>query len=472
MADASALAAVGLVAIGLGWIVVRFDGFEAGIGSAILVTVAGVACLAVILAGPVACLAAIAALTISGVQPQLAETGGVEVTLVDVFYLGLVCWWLWRAIGRAQTPDPAPRPRVSFGQPIAIALFVYVCLTFFQVAGSNPDALFDSIVSWLRLAATLSIAFLAASVIETRREVRIVLGAVAVAGVGAVIFAAAGADGSLADRVGGALGPNALGLVSGLLVVIAAFGAVTTMPAFRIVLVVAGVAGLLLAKSVASFVAVGLVLALAVALAGRPSPAQRVTRPVLALVAAGLLVFALVQLVRPEVMPGSEGFRSSSASQRIVLGAVGLEVFERNPVIGAGWRQSSDPAVIGDREIVSDVRRRFPDARPLFYPDVSPASVHNTYVQVLADLGLIGFGLFAALIVMIGVGAWRLLRDLDRGDELWRQAWAVSLGLVLLLVWLNDNPLFGGQVETILAALLVGILAASSRIHARASISA
>ena len=44
----------------------------------------------------------------------------------------------------------------------------------------------------------------------------------------------------------------------------------------------------------------------------------------------------------------------------------------------------------------------------------------------------------------------------------------LSLGLLLLLVWLNDNPLFGGQVPTNpVGALLVGTLAAYSRIDAR-----
>ena len=357
------LGAVGLLAVALGWIVVRFDGFEAEIGPAILLIAAGVGSVALIMTGPIACLAAIAALTVAGIQPQLAEIGGVEATLVDVFYLGLVGWWLRAVIGRAQHPDPAPRPRIAFGQRIAIVLFAYVCLTFFHVAGTNPDGLSDSIVSWLRLAATLSIAFLAASVIETKRDVRIVLGAIALAGVGAVIFAAVNADGLLGDRAGGALGPNALGLVSGLLLVIAAFGAVTHKAPFRIVLVVAGVAGLLLAKSVASFVAVGLVLALGASLAGRSNPALRVARPMLALAVAGVVVFGIVQLLRPEVTPGSADFRSSSASQRIVLATAGLEIFERNPVIGAGWRQSSSPTVIGDREIAAEVRRRFPDAR-------------------------------------------------------------------------------------------------------------
>ena len=81
-----------------------------------------------------------------------------------------------------------------------------------------------------------------------------------------------------------------------------------------------------------------------------------IDRPLVALAVAGLVVFGLVQFVRPEVTPGSEDFQSSSAAQRIVLGAAGLEIFEQNPVIGAGWRQSSDPNVIGDREIAAEVR--------------------------------------------------------------------------------------------------------------------
>jgi O-antigen ligase len=464
--EAAIVGAVGLLAVALGWLVVRFDGFEAEIGPAILLIAAAIGSAALIMTGPVTCLAAVAALTVAGVQPQLGEVSGVEATLVDVFYVGLVGWWLRAVIGRAQHPDPTPRPRVALGQRIAVVLFAYVCLTFFHVADSNPDGLSDSIVSWLRLAATLSIAFLAASVIESKRDVRIVLGAIAVAGVGGVVFAAVNADGLLGERAGGALGPNALGLVSGLLLLIAAFGAVTTDWRWRLTLAVAGLAGLLLAKSVASFIAVGLVLALAASVVGRPSPAQSAARVLVALAVAALLVFGLVQFVRPEVTPGSEDFQSSSATQRIVLGAAGLEIFEQNPVIGAGWRQSSDPDVIGDREVASEVRERFPEARGVFYPDVSPSSVHNTYVQILADLGLVGFGLFLALLIAIGAGAWRLLHKLGRGDDLWREAWAVSLGLVLVLVWLNDNALFGAVPATVIGAVLVGILAAAARISA------
>jgi hypothetical protein len=47
-------------------------------------------------------------------------------------------------------------------------------------------------------------------------------------------------------------------------------------------------------------------------------------------------------------------------------------------VIGAGWRRSETPEVIGDPEIARELRTRFPGARHDFFPDVTPASVHNT----------------------------------------------------------------------------------------------
>jgi hypothetical protein len=42
----------------------------------------------------------------------------------------------------------------------------------------------------------------------------------------------------------------------------------------------------------------------------------------------------------------------------------------------------------------------------------------------------------------------------------------MTFGLLLVAVWLNDNPLFGGQPPMVIAALLVGMLAAIWRICA------
>ena len=130
----------------------------------------------------------------------------------------------------------------------------------------------------------------------------------------------------------------------GYLLVIAAFGAVTTKAAFRILLVVAGVAGAA-AGEIGRVVRRRRIGARARREPRGSAECQLSGWPArsLALALAGVVVFGVVQLVRPEVTPGSADFRSSSASQRIVLGAAGLEIFERNPVIGVGWRQSSSP---------------------------------------------------------------------------------------------------------------------------------
>lgn len=463
--DLGALGAVAVLALALGWAIARADGLGADTGSAALVTVGGLACVAVIIAGPIVCLAAVGALTVAGFLPVLAQSGDVSVNLADVFYAGAVGWWLLAAVQRAQRTVPDTRPRIAFGQSVGILFLAYAALTLGTVASADQGEVGSAFVSWLRLVQTASLAWLAASFIETKRDIRLILGAIAAAGVVAVAVGALSGGDLLTGRSGGTLGPNVLGLVSALLLLFAAFGGVTSKARYRIALAAAGLLGLLLAKSVASFVAAGFVLALGASLASRSAATapHRAARALLAVALAAILVVTAVQFLRPEASPGSESFRSGSTAQRIILGAAGLEIFERNPIIGAGWRQSSSPQVIGDREIAMEVRRRFPDARPIFYPDVTPGSVHNTYVQILADLGLVGFGLFVALIVTVAVRVRGLLRRLGPEHELWPQAWVMSLGVLLVLVWSNDNPLFGGQVDSVVPALLIGALAAVAR---------
>jgi hypothetical protein len=57
-----------------------------------------------------------------------------------------------------------------------------------------------------------------------------------------------------------------------------------------------------------------------------------------------------------------------------------------------------------------------------------------------------------------------LLRRLPKGSESWRQARFLTFGALLSLVWLNDNPLYGGQPETVLLAVTLGSLFALARL--------
>jgi O-antigen ligase len=467
VAEAVAVGCVALLSVALGWAVARYGDLASGVGSAPLLTLGALASLAVVMAGPVACLAAIAVLTVGAYGQPLGHVGTLSITPADVFYVGLVGWWLREVIGRAQQDHPDFRPRIAFGQSAALLFFGYTALTFVHVASADPGALGTSLVSWLKFVQSASIAFLAASLIKTERDVRLVLGAIVLAGVVAVGVAVSDGGNLLGGRSGGAVGPQPIGLLSGFILLTAAFGALTPKARYRIALAVVGVLGLLIAKSVASYVATGLALSIGAALMPPAAPAQRATRAVLAVGLAAVVIFGVVQVFRPEVTPGSEDFRNSSASHRILVMTAGLEIFERNPVIGAGWRQSSNPRLIGDRDVVTDVRRRFPAARAVHYPDISPTSVHNTYVQILADLGLVGFALFAALIAIIALRIRGLLRRMGPAHDLRREVWVMAMGLLLLLVWLNDKPLFGGQPESVFGALLVGTLAATARIVAQ-----
>jgi O-antigen ligase len=452
-----------VLSVVLGRDVAALGGHEPRPGAVLLAVAAASACAVLVAIGPVVCLAAIGGLAAAGWLPVLGQFGGVDLTLADVLYVGAVVGWASGALKeRARAASPT-RARSLIPQLPAILFLAFAGLTLWHVQAVDPGELGDSLISWLRLVQTASLAWLAAAVIETKRDLTIVLGSIATGASVAVLLALEHAitDGGnpLVDRYAGTLGPNSLALTSGLLLVFAVCGAPSPRWSNRLTLGLTGLVGLVLAKSVGAFVATGLALAVGASFAGQRTPLERATRVVVALAIASVVVFGVVQFLRPSSTPTHAGFRESSASQRIIVGAAGLEVFERNPVIGAGWRRSDSPAVIGDPEVASELRSRFSDARQDFFPDVNPASVHNTYVQMLADLGLIGFGLFATAIASIGLGIQRVLRRV-RGSELWPLAWSSALGLVVILLWLNDNPLYGGQVETIGLAVLVGALAA------------
>jgi O-antigen ligase len=437
----------------------------------IALAAAGIAAgLAVMLSGPVACIAAIAVLTVLRLLPQVSVTGGVDLYAADPFYCALVCWWALRAAGLgARTAERDGRSALR-GGPVLL-LLSYVGLTLLYVAAVDPGRLSVSFVSWLRLLETASLGWFAASFLRTRRDVTLVLTAIAAAGVGAVVLAVAGGAGHaeagpLGTRGGGIFNANELGLVSGLLVLMAAFGALGPSPLHRAPLAVFGAAGLVQSQSVGSLVGTSIALLLGLAFMVGPSRRfvdARVLRAAIVLGVAVAVAYGLAAVIRPENLPTSQGFDQNSAGERTVLAAAGLELVERNPLIGVGWRRSEEPEVIGNRDLNAELRARFRNTRSDFFPDVSPASVHNAYVQVAADLGLIGFGLLIVMFVSLGRRIGGVLKRVRTRTPEWSQLWFLAWGLILIAVWWNDNPIFGAQTETVVPALFVGAIAGLGR---------
>lgn len=430
-------------------------------------------CAAIISKGPVACVAAIAAFGAAGLHPDLAHIGGANMAIADVFYAATLGWFVVQWLQRLHAPAARKRePAIRFGQGAAALFVVYAGITLLYVASVDPGRLSVSFVSWLRFAQSLSIGWLAVRALRTERDIRITLTALAVGGavaVGSAIVNFIVDGGSLGDRFGGLQGVNAQGMLGGLLITMGVFQALGPGPKRRAALIFVGALGMLLGKSVGATVGTGLALAIGLGFRMPVPSLQRLGSVLVSLVIAFSLVFGAIKLVRPNATPGSSGFSDSSTSQRAIDAAVGLHIFGDHPIAGVGWRRSDEPSVVSDPSVVGPVREKFQGVPNDLFPDVRPVSVHNTYIQILADLGIIGMALFIGTVLAVGAAIMRLLKKIPPGDPLFGPAWSVSLGLLLVLVWLNDNPLYGGQLETIFLPLGVGMLAVMSRIVARRS---
>lgn len=87
---------------------------------------------------------------------------------------------------------------------------------------------------------------------------------------------------------------------------------------------------------------------------------------------------------------------AESYPQRALLAYIGARIWLDRPVTGVGWLASDEEWAYGPH--LDDARRRFPDQPADAFPSPEhPWGVQNLYVQVLADLGVIGFGALVAL---------------------------------------------------------------------------
>jgi O-antigen ligase len=468
------LACLALVSVGTGRAIVHAQSLDASPLQIGLGAVGAVVGLVVMLAGPVACLAAVAALTVLRIGPQAAVGGGVDLTAADAFVVALVCWWLIRTSPERQRGDRDTPPALRVG-PVVV-LLAYAGLTLLYVAAVDPGRLPVSLVSWIRLVETAALGWFAAEFLQTRRDVTVVLGAIALAGAIAIVVALVGGAGAadagpLGARGGGFVNPNTLGLVSGLLVLMGTFGALGPSSWYRVPLTIWGVVGVVQSQSVGSIVGTSVALVLGLAFGGagpRRLVAARALRATIALAIGLALAYGVAGIVRPENLPTSQHFNDSSAGQRAVLGAAGLDLAEHHPLTGVGWRRSEEPGVIGDPDLNTRLRARFPATRNDFFPDVTPGSVHNAYIQIAADLGLIGLALLAIVFVSLARQITAVLDRATRRDRAWPQLWFLTWGLVLIVIWWNDNPIFGGQAETVIPALFVGAVAGLSARDRRA----
>jgi O-antigen ligase len=118
-------------------------------------------------------------------------------------------------------------------------------------------------------------------------------------------------------------------------------------------------------------------------------------------------------------------------AHRTLLAWLGWRIWTDHPLLGVGWEGSAEP--VNFLPFIPAARRHFPDEAPLAFPSAAPDrryGVQNSWLQALADLGVVGLALWAAIFAAAGWAAGRAAITLGSATGLY------ALLSIAVLVWL------------------------------------
>ena len=254
--------------------------------------------------------------------------------------------------------------------------------------------------------------------------------------------------GSQEQRLGGAgLNPNELGALLAVAAVLAACLALSRRPSAAARVVAFGAASLSTVLLIMTE-SRGAMLGLAAAVLVAPFAAGKGRRAgaLAVAVAAVLCVTVWVSTAAPEQTRERLTHDTSSGTGRVDLWTVGLRMVDDKPITGVGagnFPVSSIHYLLRPGVIVRDE----------FIVD-QPKVTHNIYLQVLSELGVIGFALFVALIATCLACSLRAARAFrQRGDptmELLARGLFIAL-VALLVADFFSSALYSKQLYLLLA---------------------
>jgi len=343
-----------------------------------------------------------------------------------------------------------------------------VGLSIGVVALTIPDRVSIAVVAYLRLVATAALIAAVPLAVRTPRQLGALVWFLVGCSIVTILIALAQRVGvvnvgqftATRMRVGGLVGINALGIPSGFT------GLFGVMLYFRerprrvvgTLLVAFALLGLALAASISSTLAFAAAAGLYAVRHTRASLLAPVKLGLMALVVGGGVVYFLVTF-RGRDLQGLESFSTGSSAHRSMLAYAALQIFVRQPVTGVGWQGSATPTHMGSPELGTVLRARFPNMPDFYFPDVTVTTAHNFYMQMLAETGLVG--MLALGLALVGLH--RRTRGIVRRavhPAVREPAEFFQYACLLVLIWWNTNPLYGGQTESIfMAGLLGGLLA-------------
>jgi O-antigen ligase len=358
------------------------------------------------------------------------------------------------------------------------ALLVWLAFQTLRPA-SLDDALFDEhLVSFAKLIEYAVLVVAVPALVRRAADLTILVGALvlwAAVAVAVALLQFFGIDIFGAWKAGwrqpSFLGHHDLAALSAIALALAAAGIVArrrelpAQPLFLVALV-CGMLGLVVAGSVAAAggLALGsLVLWLAARRRFRPSWRRTLAlAAVVAVVAGGVVAVrgdALGDFVRFLGIRGNDRpVGVETYSQRTVLAYIGLRIFQDHPIVGVGWQRSSRPDVF--EPYIDDAHRRFPDVVELAFPAPGREwGVQNLYIQVLADAGVIGFGLLLAVGAVGLLLAWKAA---TRAPTVWATGAGLAAVCALLTLageWASLGIVAGIPLQAA-SCLLLGLAAA------------
>jgi O-antigen ligase len=407
--------------------------------------------------GPRWCLAGLLVSAITGLYKNSWAVGQVDLRISDLFYVALVVWVL---VLRLERGPLRGRP---IGQRWVGIWLAALGISLYPVLVSSLGLSTTPLIAWLRLVQTISLLWLIPYAIRTVEDVEFTLGVVALATTAEIGWAVAGAllHGNFVSRLQGSNGPNPTGLLAALLILMALHSPVPRRPLLRAGMLTIGITALLLTRSVGSITAVALTLGIfGLRYVPDRTRAHRagLLRPA-SLIALLVLTFAVVGSLRPGNLPGSTAFQRSTTFDRTIIATGGLKLFADHPITGVGWANSPGTAEVG--RISKSLRQEFgSNVSADQLPQGTFSDLHNFYVQVLAQAGLIGVIAFVAMAFALTRGIRSALQLVRSTPPLFACARCALLLLVAILIWWNDNALYGAQPETVLAVTFLGLLAA------------
>jgi O-antigen ligase len=275
-----------------------------------------------------------------------------------------------------------------------------------------------------------------------------VAGAVLSALVGLVVAAPAEGD---ATRLSGGIGdPNelALVLVPGLALAFFAIPGASGELERWLLIASAGAMALALFETGSRGGLIALAASFAAALIFGGSRRPHVLAGLLTFAALGIAYFALA--APPEVTGRVLHFTAGGGSGRTDLWAIARQVARDHPVVGVG---------IGNFE---DVEPAYA-SRTTNLPAVdlivdNPHVVHNSYLELLAETGVVGLALFVALVGAALALAWRAVRAFTRSGE--TDLELIGRGLLVGLVGMLAASIFLSAEYEKQLWLLLGFAAA------------